>query len=46
MSKFNSFYNSLQSIYEKLDDFIGDLEEKQSSIEEKALEHDRDMTGK
>ena len=44
--KLNKFYNKIQAIYESLDELIGELEEKQNAIEEKAIDHDRDMTEK
>ena len=42
--KLTNYYNKIQSIYDGLDDLIGQLEEKQNAIEDKAIEHDRDMT--
>lgn len=44
--KLNKYWNRLQDIYEELDELIGDLEEKRDSIEERAIDHDRDMTEK
>ena len=44
--KLNKYYNKIQAIYESLDELIGELEEKQNAIEEKAIDHDRDMTEK
>lgn len=44
--KLTNYYNKIQSIYDGLDDLIGQLEEKQNAIEDKAIEHDRDMTEK
>ena len=42
--KMNRYSNKLQEIYDALDEFIGTLEEKRDAIEDKACEHDRDMT--
>lgn len=44
--KLTNYYNKIQTIYDGLDDLIGQLEEKQNAIEDKAIEHDRDMTEK
>lgn len=44
--KLINYYNKIQAIYDSLDNLIGKLEEKQNAIEDKAIEHDRDMTEK
>ena len=42
----NKYYDKIQAIYESLDKLIVELEDKQNAIEEKAIDHDRDMTEK
>ena len=42
--KLNKYYNKITSIYEDLDNVIGMLEEKRDAIEDRAIEHDRDMS--
>ena len=42
--KLNKYYNKITNIYEDLDDVIGMLEEKRDAIEDRAIEHDRDMS--
>ena len=42
--KLNKYYNKITNIYEDLDDVIGMLEEKRDAIEDRAMEHDRDMS--
>ena len=44
MKNLNKYYDKIQAIYESLDELIVELEEKQNAIEEKAIDHDRDMT--
>lgn len=44
--KLTKYYDKIQAIYESLDELIGTLEENQIAIEDKAIEHDRDMTEK
>ena len=42
--KLNKYYNKITNIYEDLDDVIGMLEERRDAIEDRAIEHDRDMS--
>lgn len=44
--KLTKYYDKINAIYESLDDLIGELEEKQNAIEDKAIDMDRDMTEK
>ena len=46
MKKMTAYASKLLSIKESLDNLIGDLEEARDAIEDKALDHDRDMTEK
>ena len=46
MKKMNSQYNKLNDTMETIIDIISDLEEKIGSIEDNALDENRDMTEK
>ncbi len=46
MIKLNKQVDALENILERLENSIDDLIGKQGEIEERAEEHDRDMTGK
>lgn len=46
MKNLSKYYEKIQSIYDSLDDLIGELEEKRDAIEENAIDRDRDMTEK
>ena len=42
--KLNKFLEQLYSMQDEVDQMIGECEEKQDAIQDKAIEHDRDMT--
>ncbi len=42
--KLTKYYDKIQAIYDSFDDLIARLEENQNAIEEKAIDHDREMT--
>lgn len=44
--KLTKYYDRINTIYELLDDLIGELEETRDAIEDKAIERGRDMTKK
>lgn len=44
--KLTKYYDRINTIYELLDDLIGELEETRDAIEDKAIERGRDMTEK
>lgn len=44
--KLTKYYDRINTIYESLDDLIGELEETRDAIEDKAIERGRDMTEK